>query len=557
MNPLEKFKQECREIAAGYENLLETPKQHADLALPCFSLAKEMKKSPIEIASELEKEFQNKLRKDSLIKEIKAAGPYINFYINSEVFGKEVLTQILKEKKKYGSGKDKQKIMVEYSSPNSNKPLHIGHLRNQSIGLSITNILKFSGNKVIIANLVNDRGAHICKSMLAYQKWGQKSTPKKMKLKGDHLLGNYYVMFEKNKSEELEKEIQQMLIRWEDKDKTTRKLWKLMNSWWLSGVKKTYKTFGDNFDVWFFESKLYDKAKPMIEEGLRKNVFFKNEKGAILANLENHGMPNKTFLREDGTSIYSTNDLILTKMKFDKYKLDRSIWVVASEQELYFKQLFKTFELLDYKWSHNCHHMSYGLVNLPSGRMKSREGTVVDADDLIEELKNLAKIELQKREKLSKKSMEKLSTDIAVGAIRYYLIKIDPRNDMMFNPEESISLEGNTGPYLQYSYARANTLLKKSKKKPKIGIFKEPIEISLTKKVSEFPSTVSKSSKELKPSLLANYTFELATLFNEYYQNIRIIDSENQEAKLALVTAVKQVLENCLSLLGIKPLEKM
>ncbi len=557
MNPLEKFKEECKELAAGYEDLLEIPKSHADFALPCFSLAKIHARNPVEIASELAEEFQKKI-KPGLVKDVKSLGPYVNFYINNDEFSKQVLAQISKEKEKYGSvKKNKRKIMVEYSSPNSNKPLHIGHLRNQSIGLSIANILKFSGNKVIIANLVNDRGAHICKSMLAYQKWGLKENPKKSKIKGDHLLGNYYVMFEKNKSEELEKEIQKMLVKWEKKDKKTRALWKTMNSWWLSGAKETYKTFGDKFDAWFFESKLYDKAKPIIKQGLEKNIFFKNEKGAILAQLESHGLPNKTFLREDGTSIYSTNDLILTKTKFEKYKIDKSVWIVASEQELYFKQLFKTFELLGYDWYKNCHHMSYGLVNLPSGRMKSREGTVVDADDLIEELRNLAKKELEKREKLPKKILDSRAKEIAVGAIRYYLVKIDPRNDMLFNPEESISLEGNTGPYLQYTYARANSILKKAKKKPKIGILKEESEINLIKRISEFPNIIEKSAKDLKPSILANYTFDLATLFNEYYQNVKVIDSENEQAKLTLVLNVKQVLENCLNLLGIKPLEKM
>ena len=566
MNPLEKFRKECENISGSYANLLEKSK-HADLALPCFSLAKELKKNPVEIAQKLAKQFEKKIKPRYLIKEIKPVGPYVNFYLDENKFSELIIKKILKESKDYGKGlKKKEKIMIEYSGPNTNKPLHIGHLRNDSIGMAISNILEFSGYVVIRVNIINDRGAHICKSMFAYKTWGNGRTPEKENIKSDHFVGDFYVLSDKKLKEnpELNEEIQEMLRKWEAGDKSTRALWKKMNKWALDGIKQTYEKFGSRFDDWHFESQFYDKAKPIIKEGKEKGLFDKNEKGDLIAKLEPE-LPNKTILRSDGTSIYITNDMAVAKYRFEHYKINKCLWVVATEQNLHFKQLFKIFELLGYKWAKNCFHLGYGLVNLPSGRMKTREGNVVDADDLIEESRRLASNEIEKRdEKIGLKDLKEKSLAIALASIKYNMLKTEPIKEITFNPEEEISFDGNTGPYLQYTYARANTLLKKSKKRPKLtepqsgkAIFSEQLENNLIKKLSEFPEIIEKSAKELKPNILANYSYELATLFNEYYQNVRIIGSENEQAKLALVNSVKIILENSLNLLGIKSLEKM
>jgi len=547
----DKFRKQCEELMEKeLADMLEVPpKELADLALPCFSLGT----NPIEIAKAKEKEAKEKLSKSpksfSLIKEIRSAGPYLNFYINEEEFSKLVLKEI--EKDDFGRGKENKKIMVEYSAPNSNKPLHVGHMRNDSIGMAISNILEFSGNKIVKANLVNDRGIHICKSMLAYQKW-KKGSPDK---KSDHFVGDCYVLFEKNKSDELEKEALEMLQKWESGDSKTVELWKKMNQWAVTGMKETYRLFGSRFDVWFFESEFYKNAKPIIDDGLKKNIFQKDEEGRIIAKLENHGLPDKVVLRSDGTSIYISNDLALTKHKFEHFHLDRAIWIVASEQNLYFKQLFKIFELIGYEW--DCHHLSYGMVHLPSGRMKSREGTVIDADDLIADVMKLAREEIEKRHHdLGEEDIKERARQIALSAIKYYLLKVEPIKDLLFEAEKAISFEGDTGPYIQYTYARANSILNKSEKEPEIKALGKS-EFLLIKKLSVFPEIIEKCARELKPNYLTNYLFELATIFNEYYHNERVIGSEKEEARLALVKAVKTILKKGLELLNIEAPDEM
>ncbi|MBI4162540.1 MAG: arginine--tRNA ligase [Candidatus Aenigmarchaeota archaeon] len=546
------FRKECEKICGANAKYLEMPKNEiADLALPCFHLAKASGKNPIEIARSLEREYKKKKR--VLIGEIKALGPYVNFYINQEKFTKQIVEEMNAGLNYKKTGK---KVMVEYSGPNSNKPLHIGHLRNDTIGMAASNLLEFIGHSVIRANIVNDRGVHICKSMYTYKKWGKGEQPKK---KGDHFVGDYYVMFEQKAkgNEKIKEEAQEMLKKWEAGDKETRQLWLKMRKWTLDGFHETYDKFGSRFDVWFFESDFYNKAKPLIEEGMRTGIFIENEKGDIVALLEAHGLPNKVLLRGDGTSVYITNDLALTKHKIEKYKLSKCIWVVASEQKLNFEQLFKIFELLGYSWHKDCHHLSYGLVNLPSGRMKSREGTVVDADDLIEEMSQMAKKEIELRDTtLSKKELEKRSTAIALSAIKYFMIKTDPQKDIMFNPEEAISLEGDTGPYLQYTYARAKSILSKSGKKPLAGPLSSK-EIEITKMISKFDEIIDSSAEQLKPNHLANYLHELAARFNTYYHENKIIGSKNEQQLLAFVSAVSYVLKTGLELLGIEVLEKM
>ncbi|MFH0949420.1 MAG: arginine--tRNA ligase [Candidatus Aenigmatarchaeota archaeon] len=542
----EKFRKDCEKICGKYSPLLEKPRSGiADLALPCFSLAKEQKRAPNEIAQEL----ADRLKPRGFVGEIRAESGYVNFYADWKKLSGLVIKKIL-------AGvvikRNKERIMVEYSAPNSNKPLHIGHLRNDSIGMSVANILCFAGFKVVKANLVNDRGIHICKSMLAYKKWGKNKKPSK---KTDHFVGDYYVMFEKNKTPELETETNEMLRKWEENDKPTIALWKKMNNWAISGFRETYKNFGSEFDVWFFESDFYDKAKDIINSGMKKGIFFKDDSGNIVAKLEPYDMPNRVVLRADGTTVYITNDMALTRHKFKKFKIAKSIWVVGNEQNLSFKQLFKIFELLGYRW--NCHHLSYGMVNLPSGRMKSREGTVVDADDLIAEMTMLASKETKKRhKKISKVDLKNRSRQIALAAIKYYMLKVEPGRDILFDPEKAISFEGDTGPYIQYTYARAMSILKKSKKKMKIGMIGEE-EHSLAKKLSVFPEVVSSAARDLKPHYIANYIFSLASMFNEYYHKTQVIGSSEEQERLALVKAVAITLKTGLELLGIDAIEKM
>ncbi len=546
---MEKFYQECKKIAGKYGDKLELPpKGIADFALPCFSFSK----NPVEEAKKLAEKFSKKIGKNSLIKEIKAQGPYVNFYVNNKVLASSVIKEILKNER-YGSGKNKGRVMVEYSAPNSNKPLHIGHLRNDSIGMSISRILEYSGFKVIKANLINDRGIHICKVMVAYEKWDGKKHGK-----GDKFVGNLYVMFEKNKTPSLEEKAKEFLKKWEQGDKKTRALWKKLNSMAIKGIKQTYKKFGSEFDVWFFESEFYNKVEPIIQLGLKKGIFKRIGEKGIIAVLEKYGLPNKIVIREDGTSVYIANDLALTKHKFEKFKLDKSIWCVAYEQNLYFKQLFKIFELLGFKWAEKCHHLSYGLVNLPSGRLKSREGNVVDADDLIDEMTKLALKEIKKRYKnLSKKECDKRAKEIALASIKFFFLKNEPLKDMLFDPEKAISFEGNTGPYLQYTYARAKSILRKSDKKALIKGELNENEFEIIKKLSLFPLIVKRSAENLKPNYLVNYLLELAMMFNEYYHSTKVIGSPNEEIRLSLIQCIANVIKKGLWLLGINVLEEM
>lgn len=554
----QEFREQCAKLVGIYAHLLESPARgiDADSALPCFAMAKEQRKNPVEIA----KELAESLKPSGLIKRIEAIGPYVNFYADWDKIGKEIVSQILKKGERFGRGqKQKEKIMIEYSSPNTNKPLHVGHLRNDSIGMAVSNILEFLGYDVIRTAIINDRGVHICKSMLAYKKWGSGKTPQGEDKKSDHFVGDFYVLFEKKLRENpgLEEEIREMLKKWEAGDKSTRALWKKMNTWVLNGMKETYELFGSKFDFWTYESKIYDKARPLIEKGMRKGIFFKGERGDLLAKLEPE-MPNKVVLRADGTSIYITQDMALAKLRFEKYKIGKLIYVVATEQSLHFKQLFKILQLLGYGFAAQCYHLAYGLVNLPSGRMKTREGTVIDADNIINEVRLLAKEEIKNREeKISKKELDARAKDIALAAIKYYLLRLEPIKDLLFDAAKAVSFEGDTGPYLQYTYVRAKSILRKSKKKVKIKDGFEKDEVSIIKKLSQFPYVVKKCAAELKPNYLANYLFELATQFNEFYHAKQVIGSEREETLLALSTAVTAVLKSGLKMLGINALEKM
>ena len=520
-----------------------------DYAFPCFILCRKLKKSPAEIAKELVDRFKT----GKFIEKVTANGPYLNFFINKEYFIQEALNNSF-EIKPYK--KIKKRIMVEYCAPNTNKPLHLGHLRNMFIGNSVSLLLKFTGCDIIQANLVNDRGIHICQSMLAYKKYGNNKKPNK---KTDHFVGDFYVMFQNKKNEELEKESYELLKKYEKGDKETLSLWKKMNDWALKGFEETYTKLNIKFDKVYYESEYYKKAKELILKYYKKGIFRKDNDGNIIAPTE----PYRVVLRDDGTSVYITQDIYLAHQKFRDYKLDKSIYVVASEQNLHFKQLFEILKLMKYKWHDKLYHLSYGLVNLPEGRMKSREGKVVDADDIIEEMTSLAEKEIKKRHKLSEKELKERSKAIGIAALKFYMLKNDPAKEIVYNPEESISFEGETGPYLQYTYARICSILRKYGKKVKKAnttSLKNREDFEIAKLLAEFNNVVEESTQNYKPSLLCRYLLDLSQKFNNYYRYYPIMrekEEELREARLMLAYCVKEILKTGLSLLGKEAIEEM
>ena len=542
------------------ENIIEVPpdKLLGDYSLPCFDLAKKLKKSPMQISEEI----RNKLPKSKYLKKTETKKGYLNFFIEEKELAEITLKNILKDRHRYGSANlgKKKLVMVEYSSPNTNKPLHLGYIRNNLIGMSLSNILGFLNYKVIRTSVVNDKGVHICKSMLAYSKWGNNKKPNK---KPDHFVGDFYVLFSQKEKEDpsLNEQAQNMLALWEKKDKKTLDLWKKMNSWVYKGFQETYDILGSKFDKVYYESQIYEKGKNTVINAYKKNIF-KEEDSAIMADLSSLKLPNKVLIRSDKTSLYITQDIYLAILKFKEYDLERSIYVVANEQGLHFKQLFAILSLLKFKHYKDCYHLSYGYVLLPTGKMKSREGAIVDADNLIREMVSLAKLELQKRHKLKEKELDERSFKIALGAIKFFFLKYETFKDIVFNPEESISFEGETGPYIQYTYARANSILRKAKKLPKkfnSSLLNTPEEIDLLNILYKFPDYVEESAKNYKMSVIAHYLILLAQKFNEFYQKHQVINSsiEIKNARLILVVSCRQVLWNAAKLLNIDMLEEM
>ncbi len=546
---------------SGVLSLLETPPDHnlGDIAFPCFSLSKILKKSPVVIAAELSDSI--KLSKSSLISRIVPMGPYLNFFFDNTRLSKSVLCKIFKEAENYGSKPSRNEvIVVEYPSPNTNKPLHLGHLRNMSLGQSVSRILCFEGFDVKQVNLNNDRGIHICKSMLAYKLWGKNKLPDK---KPDHFVGDFYVLYSKYEKENpsIKDEAQKMLRDWEAGDKATHSLWRKMNSWALKGFEKTYKRFGLDFDKVYFESDIYDKGKEIVLEGLEKGVFHKEE-GAVVVNLGG-GLGKKVLLRRDGTAVYITQDIYLAKLKYKDFRYSKSVYVVGCEQDYHFKVLFRILELLGFKQAKGCYHLSYGMVNLPSGKMKSREGTVVDADDLMDNLHALALSEFEKR-KTVKKGGDKLAEKIGLAALKYYLLKFSPRREFVFDLEKSISFTGETGPYLQYSLVRAKKICQKAKLsldcEVDFSFLDSPESVSLVRKLSVFPDVLSDAAKSYSPHLVCEYAFNICSLFNSFYETQSVINAESfgvKKARLLLVWCYSIVLESCLYLLGIEPVSIM
>jgi len=539
-------------------NLIEIPPKEelGDYAFPCFSLAKEQKKSPLIIAQDLCEDFRKKLPEE--ITNVTNTGAYLNFFINKKI----IAQKMLEETKKTSWGKhnvDSKKIGIEYPAPNTNKPLHVGHLRNISIGNCVMNILKNSGNKVYHLNLFNDRGILISKSMLAYQKFGNGSTPEKENMSGDKFVGKYYVMFGKEieKHPEMEEEAKELLQKWESGDKDTIKLWKQMNEWAYDGLEKTFDKFGlYKIDKNYYESELYKKGKEIIEDGLKKKIFTKKD-NAIIINLEKEKLGEKVLLRSDGTSVYITQDLYLAMKKIEDFDLDSSYYVVGNDQIYHFQVLFSILNKLGIKkdWK----HFSYGMVMLPTGKMKSRDGTAKSAEDLIEETKKIAmKNIFERSEDIDKKESERRGLIISLAAIKYFLLKVDINKNIIFNPQEALSFEGNTGPYLLYSYARANSIIKKAKVNNELKIVDiNPQEASLIKKINSFPEITEKAYEQLSPTVLANYAYELSQIFNEFYHMCPVVNSSQDKFRLELVESFKITLRKTLDLLGIDVLDEM
>jgi arginyl-tRNA synthetase len=544
-------------------SLIEIPpsKDLGDFAFPCFSFSKQLKMPPQEISIKLREEIGNPPKQ---FQDIQTAGPYINFFLDRKNLALNLIQEILFQKENYGilkiSPKDKIKTMIEFVSPNTNKPLHIGHLRNMALGESISRISEFNGEEIIRANLNNDKGVHICKSMLAYKKWGKNAKPDK-KTKPDHFVGKYYSMFGKKSknNEKLETEAHAMLRLWEQGDNETIRLWNKMNSWAFDGWKQTFDKFGIKFDKEYYESQIYKKGKEIILEGAKKGIFQKQKDGSVKLDLKKQNLGEKYLLRSDGTSVYMTQDIYLAQLKFDQFKLDKSIYVVANEQDYHFNVLFTILSKLGFDPS-KLKHLSYGMISLPEGKIKSREGTQgISVDEILDNVQDLVKKDLNKRYRLSKKELEERSLKIALAAIKYPVLKVDSKKNMVFNPKQEVSFEGDTGPYLLYSYARAKSILKKAKVKSKQLLVEEleDKETELILKLNNFKEVVQKAYQTLNPALIANYSIELSHLFNEFYHSCPVIDSKQEFFRLKLVQVFSYVLKSSLNLLGIDVLEEM
>ena len=479
---------------------------------------------------------------------------------------------------------DSRLVMIEYSSPNTNKPLHLGHVRNNLLGFSLAKIMEANGNKVVKTNIVNDRGIHICKSMLAWLKWGNGITPEKAGKKGDHLIGDFYVAFDKHYKEELQqlmdsgmtkeeaeanstlmKEARTMLKKWEDGDEEVRSLWRTMNEWVYAGFDETYARMGVSFDKIYYESNTYLEGKEKVLEGLEKGIFYRKDDNSVWADLTADGLDQKLLLRTDGTSVYMTQDIGTAKLRFQDYPIDQMIYVVGNEQNYHFQVLSLLLDKLGFSWGKDLIHFSYGMVELPNGKMKSREGTVVDADELMDEMIATARKMSEGRLKgVPEDEMDDVYRIIGLGALKYFILKVDPRKNMLFNPQESIDFNGNTGPFVQYTYARIRSVLRKSDEADATTDITayEPNEkeIEIIQRIADFPSVVSEAGRTYSPALIANYVFELAKGYNQFYHDYSILKEENGVARafrLHLSRTVADIIRRGFSLLGVEVPERM
>lgn len=566
-----------------------------NLTLVVFPLLKVSKKKPEETAEEIGaylKEHCNAVADYNVVK------GFLNLTISTEAW--IGLLNDINAQPHFGEKQptaDSPLVMVEYSSPNTNKPLHLGHVRNNLLGWSLSKIMKANGNKVIKTNIVNDRGIHICKSMLAWLKWGNGETPESSGKKGDHLIGDYYVAFDKHYREEcaelktqymaqgmeeekaeekakaeapLIKEAHEMLVKWEQGDPEVRALWQRMNEWVYAGFDETYKALGVSFDKIYYESNTYLEGKKKVEEGLAKGLFFRKEDNSVWADLTDEGLDQKLLLRADGTSVYMTQDIGTAEMRFHDFPIDKMIYVVGNEQNYHFQVLSILLDRLGFKWGKDLVHFSYGMVELPNGKMKSREGTVVDADDLIAAMIAEARQtsdELGKFKDMSEEEKQEIARIVGMGALKYFILKVDARKNMLFNPEESIDFNGNTGPFIQYTYARIRSVMRKAEADglqiPAALPANAPLnekEINLIQKLNDYGAAVAQAGQDYSPSGIANYCYELTKEFNQFYHDYSILNAESQEEKitrLVLANNVGKVIKNGMALLGIEVPERM
>ena len=576
------------------EKMLQLQKTRSEfegnLTLVVFPFVKAAKKSPEQTAQEIGEYL---VANCTAISKFNVVKGFLNLSIGEGAWLS--LLQAMDQDDRFGMKpvhEDSPLVMIEYSSPNTNKPLHLGHVRNNLLGWSLAQIMEANGNKVVKTNIVNDRGIHICKSMLAWLKYGNGETPESSGKKGDHLIGDYYVAFDKHYREEVKeltaqfvasglpaeqaeekakqeapliKEAHEMLVKWEQNDPEVRALWEKMNNWVYAGFDETYKKMGVSFDKIYYESQTYLKGKAKVEEGLAKGLFERHEDNSVWADLTNEGLDQKLLLRSDGTSVYMTQDIGTAEMRFQDYPIDKMIYVVGNEQNYHFQVLSILLDRLGFKWGKELTHFSYGMVELPNGKMKSREGTVVDADDLMSLMVEDAyktSMELGKFDDMTEEERREIARIVGMGALKYFILKVDARKNMLFNPEESIDFNGNTGPFIQYTYARIRSILRKA---PSISSFSSTSslsekEIELIQKMSEFGAAVEQAGKDYSPSGIANYCYELTKVFNQFYHDFSILnepDEQKKAVRLMIAKNVAKIIKNGMGLLGIEVPERM
>lgn len=576
-----------KKVASDMIQVQRTRKEFSgDFTIVVFPLLRFSKKTPEQTAEELGKylqEYVNEIEGFNVIKgflNLKLDASYWFRFIKALSDGKD--------EELFPEVAEKASFLIEYSSPNTNKPLHLGHIRNNLLGYSIASILKAVGHEVIKVNLVNDRGIHICKSMLAWLKWGENVTPSEAGKKGDHFVGDYYVMFDKEYKKEVEelvaggmdheeakkkapliREAQNMLRKWEQRDSETIQLWEKMNEWVLQGFDETYREMGVDFDKTYFESDTYKLGKEIVLNALSKGIFFKKEDGSVWADLAEQNLDQKLLLRGDGTSVYMTQDIGTAVMRVDDFKSDNLIYVVGNEQNYHFQVLKIILDQLGYKWAKNIIHLSYGMVELPEGKMKSREGTVVDADDMMLEMVQTAEEmskELGKLEGLNEEQKRTVYKTIGLGALKYFILKVDPKKNMTFNPKESIDFNGNTGPFIQYSYARINSILRKAAEQNIELDFRgdtgelEEKELYMIKLLHKYQETVLEAAENMSPAVIANYVFDLAKEFNQFYHEHKILKETDEQLRLrrlVISSQVARIIKSSMQLLGADVPEKM
>lgn len=560
-------------IEIGIESIITEypPKpEMGDIGFPMFSYAKSLKKNPATLAADIASIVNSGFRQKT-DGEARAVGPYLNIFLDRDSITQGVLGRNTEGDWSHEKPMAGKKIMVEFSCPNTNKPLHLGHLRNNALGESLSRVLKEAGADVRKVNLINDRGIHICKSMLAYQVYGQGRTPEDEELKSDHFVGKYYVMFNLLKKEDpdAEAKAQDLLREWEAGNTDVLELWKTMNDWAVEGIKTTYRRQGVSFDDYYFESLTYTKGVSEVLQGLDKGIFYREKDGSTWVNLEDIGLDKKVLLRSDGTSLYVTQDIGTAIYRHDDWPFEQLVYVVASEQQYHFRVLFEILKRLGHEWAKNLYHLAYGLVNLPTGRMKTREGTVVDADDLMDELALLARKEIvAKGRDESVGDVSEVAEKVALGALHYYLLQTSPTKDMLYDPEQSLSFNGNTGPYIQYMGARACSILRKWEsgdyENSEIAVNPASLEGSadwaLVRTLAAFDAALELASRTMEPSVIAAYAHDVASVFSSWYRDNPVINAPEpslRAARVALVRSVKTTLFRLCHMLCIPFLEIM